>query len=300
MTAAAQSLYAAIMANPFDFDLRKIFADEIQPDEPERSEFIRVQLAYPKCFDLTCECPHNPNGFRTGATCPKEVRETWEYIRDGLNDCGETIPGVYINTRNFKGAEVTVLRGFPDSVSLTLAAFVGGPCPVCQNPRLSDILNDIGRQIGEALPCPRCKGTHTTPGLARDLFSRWPVTAVRLVDREPMESGLSNEPTNWVWMHRSAETNFQYDLQDLPSRLFDRLTRKKRFGLVRFKTKESAHAALSRAAVDYGRELAGLPAIKWPPQKVGMKDLEMPYVAGSGGFSERHLVIQRSAQREKA
>ena len=264
MTDTEHDLLAAVRRDPFDDGPRLVMADWYDENgEPDRAEFIRVQCQYPKCFDMTCECPHDPNGFRTGITCPDPVRKAWEYTRNGLSDFGDTIPGVYINTRHFRGAEVTIRRGFPDHVTLSLNQLMGGECESCVGANLPTRLN----WGSGSLHCGPCHGTGTTPGLADEL-SLWPLSGVRLSCREP-DDDVHTLPSFTWWRDDSKAVDFEKSL--IPQDIFNLIdaTEMIDWGDTRksFDTPAAAHTDLSRACVDMLRSRRGDPAMRWPGEK---------------------------------
>lgn len=92
---------------------------------------------------------------------------------------------------------------------------------------------------------------------ARWLFERYPITQVRLTDREPFNTGTGG----FLWRQRGTA---QEDLRKamIPRQIFDLLPDRQR-NVIRWwyssDSLESANAALSTACVSWGRSLVGLP-----------------------------------------
>lgn len=137
-------------------------------------------------------------------------------------------------------AAYTHRRGFIDEVSLPLAAF--------------------------------------TEDNARWLFSRHPVTRVTLADREPeslyggYDTTDEGEVVGWGWyLHDDAEP---IGPEDIPTALWERLPdvgllEPARWRSKVYRAKGDALAALSDAATNWGRSIAGLPPLPSPDAPEG-------------------------------
>ncbi|WP_246539703.1 TIGR02996 domain-containing protein [Telmatocola sphagniphila] len=101
---------------------------------------------------------------------------------------------------------------------------------------------------------------------AEELFSEHPLTRVKLTDKRPFSD--QRGPT---WLNRGHPLiqGFQPSENVIETEIFDLLTgfKRHRGPISRFIDSESALEALSRACVDYGRELAGLPKMVWPVEQ---------------------------------
>jgi hypothetical protein len=155
------------------------------------------------------------------------------------------------------GPEFTVRRGFPSSISCTLATLFGGECGACRG---VVIVDELPEQEANYSYCPECKNSGHTEGIARDVFGRWPVTKTRLTCREPFNA--DNEEWQWFRVRNRVQTP-----AGIPEELFDAMEGcfpaiNGRF-IARFHSRESALTAISRAAVNLGRERAGLRPISW-------------------------------------
>ncbi len=82
MTTDEQALLAAICANPAEDVPRLMYADEIQETQPERAEFIRVQVELPKLKPRPVfECrivSHCPEGNRLRGSAI--IQSSWESV----------------------------------------------------------------------------------------------------------------------------------------------------------------------------------------------------------------------------
>lgn len=245
-------LYAAILDAPADDGLRLVYADWLdEHGQGERGEFIRVQVKIAALnrellSDEDCQDPRCP-GCQERLGLQERERELWTN-RDWLPM--KTVPmtsgwNVFIDQTvglserepaNFPTA--IVRRGFPDSVRLTLAAFMGGPCGRCEP------------IPGSQAWCNFCSGSGRTPGVAAAL-GRLPLRAdgIVLVDRKPDEK--------WWWWRDDEHGTFSANRAYLPSELFDHLGSLIVRGLL-YPTRAAADAALATAAVALARKRAGL------------------------------------------
>ena len=89
---------------------------------------------------------------------------------------------------------------------------------------------------------------------AHALFAHQPVTSVRLTDKRPWNDRLIPGLHHWYAGGPNAA--------GLPATVFRRLA-EARNERASYPTQAAADAALSRALVDHGRELAGLRPIDW-------------------------------------
>ncbi len=103
-------------------------------------------------------------------------------------------------------------RGFVDEIRLPMAAFVGGVCPACDGAGWVDL---SGEEVPDEANCDACGGTGRVSGLAKDVFSRHPVTRVVLTDRRP-GAGSWWKASEWV-----GRENNGWPAGDLPDELFD-------------------------------------------------------------------------------
>lgn len=257
MTDTETALLRAVREAP-DADFpRLVYADFLDENgQGDRAEFIRHEVTLGGCqwcdnkksrTERLCDAAGDMDDF----DCRKfrsKFREWFNFpdLRDGM---------------------FIVRRGFPDRVTLTTAQFMGGPCGRCDGGSAQVFTpGNYDQQTGVwRAHCPACHGTGQAPGLARELFERWPITGVRLSDREPMRTRAGN----FIWHSRMPGPDAA---DELPSELFDILGHGRPlpgFQLMGYSTPESAHAALSDACVAYGRGLVGLRALpQREPQRI--------------------------------
>ena len=267
------ALLRGVLEHPRDDLRRLVLADFLEENGDAggrgRAEFVRVQCESESC----CREALAPGG---------DTRESWRHIAalwqrrneflaiyEGAwsvpwrpkavvraarrrNGCCDRFADVLACPCLEDAPEFTWSRGFVVEVALTQAAFAGGPCPAdgCRGGHLVGAWQD-GR------PCCACSGTGRTPGLAAALFAAHPITNVVLTDRHSYWNG-----GGYVWYaaDRDRPSETAPDSANLPARLFDRMkTSSER--LACFPTFAAANEKLSRAAVDHGRELAGLPPL---------------------------------------
>jgi uncharacterized protein (TIGR02996 family) len=267
LTADEQALLATICANPAEDTPRLVLADWWEEHgRPERAEFVRVQIELARLPD----CGHDRKGLvmmdGSCRACPlrRRERELWGLVCQKIidhelhqavfgNDATVTTP---TEERNANAA-VTVRRGFVHSVTLPLAAFLGGPCGWCWG---------TGIRHGSPPPwaewgtdkCGYCSGTGRTPGAAAGL--RWmPVERVTFGDKRPTPMlGHEADRGRGAWYDQGlldaafpGEGPHPYGV---PAELFGLLTGHvdgARGGMAWYDTEADALSALSAAAVAY-------------------------------------------------
>jgi len=135
-------------------------------------------------------------------------------------------------------------RGFVSSISLRLASFVGGGLCGCGGVReWADYF------AGTTQRCSTCSGTGRAPGLAAKLFAEHPIESVTFTDRAPITYTRVRPMSFW------RESDSLEFADSIPKALVDA----NRIEMCELHSSpELAFAALSRAAVAYGRNLAGL------------------------------------------
>ena len=169
------------------------------------------------------------------------------------------------------GLELTYRRGFVSAVTLTQAAFLGGPCVKGHG---AVLYFTPGATLGgvevSSKRCPQCDGTGRTPGLAAALFGAHPVVSVTLSDRAPghPRTGETSYRTGWFCGHPASSRPedlpqflaplLRADPLRLAGRDPDSAPDLPNIGWHWFATHADAVAALSRACVNYGRHVAGL------------------------------------------
>lgn len=251
-------LMAAILADPRDDGPRLVMADWLdEHGEPEKSEFIRVQIELAKLPEPDQQTLTVDEAARTWTYCSEclkiggEQRCRYHALEDRQKELWDAhwldwFPD-FFDPRQ-------ISRGFPSSVSMTLRQFVGGPCERCVQ-GASDYRDRNGEYVGTE-PCPHCHNG-TIPGLVDTLANRWPVTEVRLTDREPViVDGTVPYAGWWIWWSGDGTEM----ASEIPPVIFPKQVRGKVWN---FPSRESALAALSQACVSLTRKRAGLKKLKW-------------------------------------
>lgn len=172
------------------------------------------------------------------------------------------------------GVEVVLRDGLPDEVRCTMVQWVGtDECRSCSS---------FSRSLG--IPaidfCLTCHGTGRTPGIAKAVCEAWPVTRVVISDVR-WQHFPSLVGRGYWRLHRQSWTNGDgIAIGEVPDVVFEHLrlvVPLHEFGggtVIDGKVRDeilwnspdaalAALAALSQAAVNYGRRLAGLPEIQF-------------------------------------
>jgi uncharacterized protein (TIGR02996 family) len=229
------ALLAAVLADPADDAPRRIYGDWLRerngPGDWDRAEFIDVQCEIERTECGWCR-PIYP--CRAGGQCrkaPLQRREAELWERTDAHGAFLILPGKPFCA----GHECLPTDGMatvnPGAESLPV--FV------------------IRRGFVAEVRCPLL----TFAGIAAKLFRTHPITAVHLTDREPLGQRV------WYDGGRPDRSGF-HSVSDLPTRLFKLLDggQLDPDGWVRvYPNAALARDALDRAAIAWGRELAGLP-----------------------------------------
>lgn len=238
------ALIRAILMHPDDHTPRLVYADWLEEHgEPERAEFIRVQVELAILLDTQylreAPCPENARIAELNRSVREALRRNLSWW-DGLAELIGS-PGTLLFASDGMlgyGTEYRwrCSRGFVSEIRLPLAAFI---------------------QHAEALFCAH------------------PVTRVTLTDREPWVNA-TNPPTHAGWWCENELMDCATESEVLPLPLMicmdddkrrrDRLiaarfTADRMHGVILFEDRTTALAALSDACVAYGRESAGLPPL---------------------------------------
>lgn len=285
MTATERAAFTrSILDDPADDTRRLAFADWLDENgEPERAEFVRVQITLSKK-------PGHTHGQGYGESCVlcRGLRREGELLaRHGFD--WFKLPGLATYTRKFGGPfegwafkpsgglsveyPVFTRRGFVAEVRLSAAAFLGGPCERCRNTlgvvtrvaeseTVEPVRGTLGLQIGWR--CPDCYKSRT-PGLARAIFAAHPVTRLVLTDKTPYRV----DKGSFGWYDEEREGLVRGSADMVPRTLFYRLTAAGRNTVgdaskdywAWYGTEQAALDALAAACVAYGRDLIGLPPL---------------------------------------
>lgn len=161
-----------------------------------------------------------------------------------------------------EGIRFNFRRGFVAHVSLTSAAFLGGPCDC---PGLNArIVHEQGVSWDD---CPHCHGNGRTPGLAAELARAAPIERVTLTDKACVEGPHDMAP---AWYRSSVPAR-----DSLPPELFGLLQHGKLDGNWRWYAADGeedvgvvrvaiirANEDLSAGCVALARKRAGLPPLR--------------------------------------
>jgi uncharacterized protein (TIGR02996 family) len=275
VTTIADHLLEDVLADPADDAPRMILADWLEDQgQPERAEFIRVQCALARHRAALAAGPgapyRHPDHLVFSRRQALERRERDLFAAADLNRWfpGPALGGFVFFLRPPASSSAAdapfavVRRGFVESVTLTLAALLGGPCDTCRGAGRHEWWDRDSAQMTWA-HCSVCKGTGRTTGCAAALFRAQPVTAVTLPDREPVPLGR----VRFFWASDASVRGGSHPRSVLPAALHDALEgyhveEYTRAGWKAYGTAVAAKAALSEACVRLGRRLAKLPEIE--------------------------------------
>lgn len=234
MTTTESRLLRAVLESPGDDTPRLAYADEIEAAQPERAEFIRVQLALTKEEDESAAFVlHAREQQLWDANKCKWFGDSWAVLY--LDSDGEDACGQY-------QSEAIVGRGFVAAVRAPLAVLVGGECGTCGG--RGRYYDGAGWTIDA---CPACSGTGRVPGIGRELFERQPVTRVEVTDWRP---ALADTGRGYVWAYPDlGRLASPVRPVDYPHHLYNP---------GEYPTLDAARDALSAAMVAYFREQCGL------------------------------------------
>lgn len=229
MSGEGDSLLRAVLEDPTDDGVRLVYADWLEENgEPERAEFIRLQLRVAAPWSSTsgecwqCHCART-EGQRTNGPCRCEP--AWRELRRRL--------GLLVVNRGLEG-------GWPMPVP-----------SVCNRYMLSRGF------AGEIFCTWDVFDEH-----AAELFSAHPVVSVRLTDREPYESP-GRTKRRWWWLRSLGRAVWAGS--ELAAPVFRKLpSLRPGVTAVDYTSWDKALEALSHACVALGRERAGLPPLPSP------------------------------------
>lgn len=261
---AFRDLLKAVCERPDDDLPRLVAADWLDENgESARAEFVRVQIEMAKLSEPDLKTigrisfgDDRDVGWRHGGLCTR-CRETacrYHALENRQTELAATrfeewFPGLRELIPMGDDCRQYITRGFPSRIECSLQAFMGGPC--------SYDLRAAGGYGARNIPCARttckkCNGTGRLPGLVDTVGAKWPITEVRLTDRDPHE----------IFHHRAGHvdsegilvttTRFGFWPDSIP--FFDCNQT--------FPTIEAAHSALSSAIIDLSRERCGLGKLK--------------------------------------
>jgi len=232
----------AICESPFDDGPREMYADWLMERGDPRGEFIRVQLRIAALdvelmSDEDCEHPNCPGCVERRALRQRE-QELLFWPHGLLTEMLPTIKG--LSRWDTGGA----YGWYPDGTT----------------GRGRDITAAFRRGFIERVECRMRDWLDHGPALVRAA----PITEVRLTDKEPIVSvhqGIQYrwaQRERWRWRNRPQPEPLAHEL---PEEWF-KLLNGKPPGRWHYTTIDAAHADLSRAALAWARERAGLPKLK--------------------------------------
>lgn len=245
--ADSEHLLRAVLDDPFEDAPRLVYADVLEEaGDQVRAEFIRLE----------CELA----GLLAEGPVPSAEVGRWRRKQD-------RIAALHLRGRELLTAHYRAWFNGPWEWSLLADLTLGWPAePYC-------LVNAVpGRGFVESVSCRLSDwcggwerddaggGTGTRPAPGPAVALAQPVTAVTLADRMPYHNGAWYA---WFRQSRRRPSESVPEAANIPGVLFKRLSRAIR-GINRYKaypTESAALAALSRAAVDWARAGAGLPAL---------------------------------------
>jgi uncharacterized protein (TIGR02996 family) len=249
-----QALLAAILATPQDDLPRVVYADWLdEHGQPERAEFIRVQIELAKYAPNSAAVLYHAQQFRNGHKCEtgelglctwcrleKAERRLWQGgLQDGFR---EAMPAAashpyWCAHRPADGnlgnnLAIVVRRGFVAEVRCPLADWVGGNCPACVLHPTNQFRRNRRGNGSPWEPCEKCGGTAERPGIGPAVVAAHPVERVVLSDREPVEYlDILNVPLGWSWSRShtmAGAATVGPRVNTLPAAVFDLLPTPKR------------------------------------------------------------------------
>lgn len=273
----ADALLSSILANPADDAPRLVYADWLDENgQPDRASFIRVQCElarighnHPNLEWLKDNRDNNP--CRQCSPLHDRERELWLLVGRAIADEASKAIGLRVTVAvnevgglafwegNTATWQAVVRRGFVAAVSLPLQTWIGGECGTCNG------AGDVGT-LGGRMGCPTCstshdrRGTGRTVGIGPTLARSQPVTAVRLVDREPRQSVKEDgRGLVWAWWR---EGNGGVPIACIPEPLWGclldvveswRTIPRDRITVLDWPTRDEADVALSAACLALAR-----------------------------------------------
>lgn len=190
----AEALLAAVLERPEDDIPRLVLADWLEENgEPERGEFVRVQIELAAMGDCPAWC--DP----ADETCERRIAERrerllWNAVRPTFGYdpimsfwLGEASPDAEVLPLAF------VSRGFVGTVRCRLADWVGGPCDWCRGTgEVATYDNDGGWSNHSR--CEECKGKRRTPAHGPRIVAEQPVERLEIV----MDDGTVQERNDLI------------------------------------------------------------------------------------------------------
>lgn len=171
-------------------------------------------------------------------------------LSDQVAESNVTIPALDLP----QGVEVVWRDGLPDEIRCTMIQWVGITCSKCNGDGFRRREDQHNRR-----DCQVCNGSGRTPGIAKPVCEQWPVTRVVLTDCQPIRCVRPRSLYGWL-----CQVNDRHNECVIEKDIWNLLSLWNYYGgpptlLKWYTTETEALAALSYAAIAYGRRLAGLP-----------------------------------------
>lgn len=251
-------LLLAVHRRPYDDLPRLVYADAVEEVDPERAEFIRLQVALARLGSLPfASCRSFAVNMRPHERCGRCVpcqdmnraagllgRHAAEWAGDWIGErvaafraFGEVLFRRKNTAPTLADIEVTFHRGFVNAIRCHLGDLFGPSCSACRG------FGTVDPHRGDFRRCTTCQGQPLSGNTARVVFARHPVTRFAPADMIVHPSG-------------GNDTYYLGGLGRFPSQYWRRLDNHPSRAAVWF--------AASDAGVDWGRKLAGLPTLTRP------------------------------------
>lgn len=288
-----QALRRAILEQPLEDTPRLMYADEVEAGNPDRAEFIRVQVEIERLPPHEyADCVTGPPGCgrcSVMAALRRRERELWAL---GAPACPYEVPAGYdfnyfidaTLPSDLRGGRLVVRRGFADELWCDLDSLLGGGTCDC-NATVRHIQGGC-RYCGAPPQGP----PRVAPGVAAEIFRLHPVTRV-VTGKRPSEWAAGADENadrrEWVWERDMSDqpnpddfpylgvgpydpADTAYDAAVIPGEVFDVMGGVSgglyfvigKDSCKRYRTAADALDALSRAVVTVCRVRAGLPPLK--------------------------------------
>jgi uncharacterized protein (TIGR02996 family) len=235
---AARGLFRAIVEDPADDVPRLLLADVLEDSgEVERAEFIRVQCELERLPPTGGDKPLRAYAYGKAATLRRRERELLLANRSRWQVGLPRLPFVPEQPGEEPPDQLsayTFRRGFVTCVTLTLADWHVAPCRSCAG-------SGEDQRESTSGDCPHCHGTGKTGGHGVEIVRAAPIEEVTLsnVDAAPWQGD-----GRYYIIQPMQEGRLPF-----PTVAPDRSSR------------EAVLASLSRSALAWARQEAGLPAL---------------------------------------
>lgn len=271
------ALLAAVLAAPNDDLPRLVFADHLEGElgQPERAEFIRVQVELAKLHQKPCsvasgawigplrsgrghvaEWPNSPPG-----RCAMPLNE----LGGGLCRKCEAIPRLQRREQELIHADAPRPNGLKWSAWESWLGFNRVRCPDGMNWFRRGFVSEVrctlaewysgvqcscGFGLQQTYDCRRCGGVGRFAAIGPPVVRSHPVTRVVLTDREPSQyTGVGIRGDSWYWCTAYGDTMHLADRIPPAIAAFLVGCFRERDGVYQYHTREAAGNALSAALI---------------------------------------------------